>query len=1439
MPLAAGDRFDRYLVEALLGRGGMGEVWRAVDPKLDRRIALKILSKGDALEPASAEAQSPIIREARAAAALDHPNVVAVFDVGEVGGTAYIAMELVEGVTLRAYVGDARVSTKRRVTWMLDVARALAAAHERGIVHRDIKPENVMVRGDGVLKVLDFGIARRMRVEPLGLPHPGSVITRDSAPIGTLRYMSPEQLEGARLDGRSDQFAWGVMALELLRGQHPWAAPATAVGLVDAILHARNPLLEEGAELPAAFVRAVERATSKRPAERFASMHELLATLEGDDRLPAARVPPPQLGFASTSGAVIFGDSSRRPFEPGQTVAESYEIVRLLGRGAMGEVYEALDGRYGRRVALKTVRADRSTDRRVLDRFRREVELAQRVVHPNVVRVLDVCTHIEEEGVEPILVLAMELLEGESLADLLRRRGSLSIAEARPIVEQMAGGLAAAHAAGVVHRDFKTANVFLETGPRGTTRAVVTDFGLSRSLVSRDQAATLPADAVLVGTPAYMAPEQIAGESIDARVDVYAFGIVLFEMVTGRLPFVGDTPAETAMIRLSKPPPAPRSFVPELHPTWDTAIVRCLARDPARRFATTTEALAALEGSAREKRSTARRTALVAAGAVLLAGGILIARDRSRPPQPAPAVLAVGSATAPVAASSSAPVAPVARPAVAVWALFNASGDARTAWLGSALGEMLRTELSAGEAVRVVPGATVARAQRDLGVAEGGDLVRTDVARAAAMLGATVLVDGAYVAVGEEGRRRVRVDLHAKSAAGDTLASVAEAGSESELFELVERAAGQLRAAVHVPAPEAATVQMARAALPASEAASREFAQGTAAMQILDYATARGHFERAVALDAAAPLPHASLAAALLAMGYVAQGAEEAKAALDRATGISREQRLAIEAQYLQSTYDRQGCADRWQVLAGFFPDNVEYGLSLARAYLAAGEAGRAKDTIVLLRKLPGVENDPRLDLLAAESVAGSDFKAMAAFARAALAKAKAAGSPSLALEAENALAGARGNLGEDLPTLADEYRRIERAYLEQGNQRAALLAAMTVSRACLRVGDVVGGVREARRAVEAAKARGYPEMEAKAELRLAQALRHQDKDAALEHLGRALSIARAIGDRGTEQGALNQRGILYSEAEKFAQARGPLEEAAKIAGAIGAKSEETDALDNLALVLANLGEPREALAVHERMAARYAETGNTSEQFLTLLNEAVILIDLGDPGGATTRLDEAERIGGGKQSADYELDQQGTRGRVLAMQGDVDAAHAAIQGVIDALRKNGAGEDVVGWESSLRDIDVANGVSRTADIQAVMKGSAATDGQEAANLAVSLAIDGRLVEALAAARRATQLAKGEQAFVKRNASLLGAADVLARAGHGDEALAISRPIAVDAEPRGLVPIVLQARLVAAHATAPGDDRNAQLAAIAHAARDRGMIGLARRVERELAPSER
>jgi len=267
------------------------------------------------------------------------------------------------------------------------------------------------------------------------------------------------------------------------------------------------------------------------------------------------------------------------PLQPGTILAARYRIVALAGRGGQGEVYRADDLTLGQTVAVKILPESYRTDERRLARLMREVRLARRVSHPNVCRVYDI---VEADG---RAFLTMEWIEGESLAGLLRRKGRLLEDTAIGIARQVALGLAAAHDEGVLHRDLKPGNVMIDE--RGVAR--VTDFGLAMD------AASIRGAAAGEGTPLYMSPEQLAGDEVTAQSDLYALGLVLLEMFTGRHAFPGRSIDEVSKLRLH-PPPDPTGLAPGLHPAVSRVILRCLEIDPAQRPPSGREVAAALPG---------------------------------------------------------------------------------------------------------------------------------------------------------------------------------------------------------------------------------------------------------------------------------------------------------------------------------------------------------------------------------------------------------------------------------------------------------------------------------------------------------------------------------------------------------------------------------------------------------------------------------------------------------------------------------------------------------------------------------------------------------------------------------------------------------------------------------------------------------------------------
>ena len=325
MPLSVGDKLGPYEILAPIGAGGMGEVYRARDPRLKREVAVKILPQEFATDPVR---RQRFESEARAVATLNHPNIIAIYDVGTENGTSYIVTELIDGQPLRGHVSGLR----KTLDWAVQIANGLAAAHAAGIVHRDLKPENILLTRDGRIKILDFGLAK------LNVPRAAAaatetmtVQTEPGTVMGTVGYMSPEQVRGKEADHRSDIFSFGVILYEMLSGRRAFQDD-TAVETMTAILKQELPDLPD--TVPSGVRQTVHHCLEKDPVNRFQSALDLsfalsafVASGEPERRAPevtrkAALAP---LDVGGRRGGVADGaDDCRLP--PGGAGAAAHEL---------------------------------------------------------------------------------------------------------------------------------------------------------------------------------------------------------------------------------------------------------------------------------------------------------------------------------------------------------------------------------------------------------------------------------------------------------------------------------------------------------------------------------------------------------------------------------------------------------------------------------------------------------------------------------------------------------------------------------------------------------------------------------------------------------------------------------------------------------------------------------------------------------------------------------------------------------------------------------------------------------------------------------------------------------------------------------------------------------------------------------------------------------
>src|SRR5438270_3103778 len=292
MALSPGTKLGPYEVVSPAGAGGMGEVYRARDSRLNREVAIKVLPAQFSRDP---DRVSRFRQEAQAAAALNHPNILAIHDFGEHDGSVYIVAEMLEGETLRERVRAGALSTRKAGDYAEQTARGLAAAHEKGIVHRDLKPENVFITKDGRVKILDFGLAKQSILEAGASSYTATMAgpepTQPGTVMGTVGYMSPEQVRGKALDHRSDLFSFGAILYEMISGKRAFKGDSS-IETMNAILKEDPPeLSDSGLNITPGLDRIIHHCLEKEPAMRFQSARDLAFDLESLSSLSSSTKP--------------------------------------------------------------------------------------------------------------------------------------------------------------------------------------------------------------------------------------------------------------------------------------------------------------------------------------------------------------------------------------------------------------------------------------------------------------------------------------------------------------------------------------------------------------------------------------------------------------------------------------------------------------------------------------------------------------------------------------------------------------------------------------------------------------------------------------------------------------------------------------------------------------------------------------------------------------------------------------------------------------------------------------------------------------------------------------------------------------------------------------------------------------------------------------------
>ncbi len=559
----------KYRLDSLIGLGGMGRVFCATHLQLNKTFALKLMNFPAHNSPQLVRFK----REAESLAKIRHPNVVGVTDFGiTTDHTPYIVMEYIEGMSLRTMMEDKGYLTERQALLITkQMCAGLYAAHLQGIVHRDLKPENIMIEqladGEILVRVLDFSIAKLLQ-----LGDNEEDISEHEELIGTIKYMTPEQFLGNAVDARSDIFGICMMIYEMLTG----VVPAATVSLA-------RPLKELRPDISPRLNEIVHKGLSPLAINRQQSALELKRELEGLEFITSPDLSTQYSLVGSKYGITTTEDGQFDSLElqAGQKISY-YHILKKLAEGGMGEVYLAEDARLGRKVALKLLPKEITQDPKRTKRFEQEARTASALNHPNILTIYEIG---DFEGIQ---FIATEYIEGLTLKQRIQQE--LSLKEILKIAVQIANALAVAHPAGVVHRDIKPGNIMI----RADGYVKILDFGLAKfteANENKDSVGVNTEAGKIMGTPKYMSPEQARGQFVDSRTDIFSFGVVLYEMITGKVPFDGATNTDIIVSVLEHEALPISQYVTEIDSELERIVQKALRKDKEERYQTVKDML--------------------------------------------------------------------------------------------------------------------------------------------------------------------------------------------------------------------------------------------------------------------------------------------------------------------------------------------------------------------------------------------------------------------------------------------------------------------------------------------------------------------------------------------------------------------------------------------------------------------------------------------------------------------------------------------------------------------------------------------------------------------------------------------------------------------------------------------------------------------------------
>jgi len=1026
---------------------------------------------------------------------------------------------------------------------------------------------------------------------------------------------------------------------------------------------------------------------------------------------PFRRTPAPPRSRSSDLSA------SAAVFEIGDVLGGRYEILQLLGEGGMGAVYKATDRELDRFVALKVIRPELASNPSILARFKQELLLAHQVTHRNVIRIYDLG---EAEGVK---FITMEFIEGRDLRSIIREKNKFAPEEAVEVIQQVCQALDAAHSVGVIHRDLKPQNIMQD----GTGRMLVMDFGLARTVEGDGMTQT----GAIVGTMEYMSPEQSLGKDLDQRSDIFALGLILYEMLTGKQPFAADS-ALASLIKRTQQRATPVSDVDAQIPGALSGIVsKCLERDLDQRYQNVSTILADLN-TWQDKR---------AAGTIKLDA-------RVKPwGQTLPWPLLAGIATVlvlaivgyvfrgPLFSPSAKQAASAPALSLAILPFRNASGDPSVDWLGPSLADMLSTDVGQSAHLRTISPDRLHQVLSDLRITPGTSIDPTMVGRIAEFSNADTLVWGQYARFG--GQIRIDATLHDLKHDRNVPIKI-EAVDEKDIPGAVDRLASSIRNNLAF-SPDVINELKASSFQPSSGSAPalRDYNQGIQFLRDGKNLDAVRAFQSATKEDPEFALAYSRLADADSALGYDGDAEQASRKSVELSQPLPMAEKYLIQATHARVMKDNKKAIEAYETLAKTSPDNNDIQYALGNLYLDVGDLEKARSHYSKVLKADPKNLDALIQTGWLEVESGSPQAGLDPLNRAL----------SLAVEVDNQEQKAQvlqaiGMAYEAMNKFDEALRNLEQARdinLRLGKKAGvanSLVEIANVQRSLGKPEVALAGYTQAlnlRREIGAKRDT--------ANTLIAMGVLFGDRgqpDKALQMFKESLQTQRDLGDESNQALCLNNIGSVYYAQGKNDDALTYYQQSLQLREKLGVPADIADTLHNLGEVYFKTAQYDPAMAAYMRAldirhksadnhaaafesdgvgkvflyqgrigaaisslqdaVKGFRETKDRSENMVEFLTDfAKALANAGRGAEAGKILEEAQGLAGELKNNNVMADILNTQGDVLFYRGDFKAAKGLYQQGLQAASRSKAEEGILLSKLNLARVAIAEGQSQAA----------------------------------------------------------------------------------------------------------------------------------------------